>query len=262
MSTALLTSNNTDYHANRSHLSSSNLKMILQDIAQFKREWIDGLKEPEADKSYLVEGTLTHSLILEPGTVSKYAIFPGLRKAGKEWEAFKAANAHRPIVSIVQMQRAEKLYRAYAAMQTATAMIQGGLAEHTMLGNIMGVDLKSRADYIVPGQYIVDVKTTSLPSGSDFFAETITQYEYGLSAALYTEIADQTYKAKHDFYWLVLSKDDGQCHIYKAGPSLVTGKLLVHAALAKYKQCLATGLWVDDQAKQDFDTADYEIEAL
>lgn len=259
---ALLTSTNAEYHANRSHLSSSNLKMILKDIAQFKREWLDGIKEPEKDQSYFVEGTLTHSLILEPETVPKYAIYPGLRKAGNAWEEFKLQHAHRPIVSITQMQRAEKLYQAYAAMDVATSLIRNGLAEHSMLGNIMGVDLKSRADYIVPGKYIVDVKTTSLPSGSEFFAETINQYEYGLSAALYTELANQTYNAKHDFYWLVLSKDDGQCHVYKAVASLNTGLLLVHRAIAKYKQCLVSGLWTEEQPQLAFDTANYEIEEL
>lgn len=259
---ALLTSTNAEYHSNRTHLSSSNLKMILKDIAQFKREWIDGIVEPELDRSYLVEGTLTHSLILEPKTVSKYAIYPGLRKAGKEWEAFKLAHAHRPIVSAVQMQRAEKLYRAFTAMSVATSLIQNGLAEHTMLGSIMGVGLKSRADYIVPGQYIVDVKTTSLPSGADFFAETIRQYEYDLSAALYTELANQVYGGVHDFYWMVLSKDDGQCHIYKAGQSLATGRLLMNSALARYKKCLASGIWEPEQPRQDFDTRDYEIQIL
>lgn len=259
---ALLNSSNEAYHANKSHLSSSNLKQLLKDPAAFKREKIDGIREEQSDKSHFIEGTLTHTLILEPADISSYAVFPGLRKAGNAWEAFKVEHAHKRIVSITQMLRAEKLYKAYAAMDVATKLVSNGLPEHTMLGSIMGVDLKARADYIVPGQYIVDVKTTSMPSGVDYFNETVTQYGYGLSAALYCDLADQTYAAKHDFYWLVLSKDDGQCHIYKAGPSLVIGALEVRRSLALYKKCLASGIWEIEQPHQTFDTASYEIEVL
>jgi len=256
---SLLTSSNTDYHANRSHLSSSNLKMLLKDPAQFKREWIDGIREPQVDKPAFMEGTLTHSLILEPETILDYAVYPGLRKAGNAWEEFKLANPDKKLVSITQMQRAERMFKSYSGMSTAVNLVKNGVAEHTMLGKIYDVSLKARADYIVPKQYIVDVKTTAMPSDADIFRQTVEDYGYHTSAALYCELAKQTYGVEHDFYWLVLSKEDNGCHVYKAGDSLIQGRLLVEKAVALYKQCLRTGVWQLEQPKQSFDSETYEI---
>lgn len=259
---SLLSSSSNEYHANRSHLSSSNLKLMLKDPAQFYHEWILGNKEPQVEKSAFVEGTLTHTLILEPEQISTYAVFPGLRKAGKAYEDFVAANSEKTIVSAAQMLRAEKLYKAYAAMEVATKLISSGIAEHTMLGSVLGVDVKTRADYIVPGQYIVDVKTTGMPSGTDLFRLTVEEYMYELSAALYCEAALQTYGAEHDFYWLVLSKDDGQCHVYKASENtLARGRALMYKSLKMYQHCLSTGNWSKEE-RTAFSTDNYEVEEI
>lgn len=250
---------NAAYHSDTTHLSSSGLKLLLKDPAAFKLQYIDGIRE-NVDKPAFVDGTLTHALILEPETVVNYAVFPGLRKAGNAWEEFKANNPGKICISAAQMLRAEKLYKAYAALDVANNLIKGGFAEHNMFGSLYDVKLKSRADYIVPKQYIVDVKTTSMPSDVDVFRDTVVNYGYHTSAALYLDIAKQTYGVDHDFYWLVLSKDDGQCHVYKASDSTITaGQVLVQRAIILYKQCVASGIWQLEQPREDRSTVNYEI---
>lgn len=257
---ALLTSSNADYHANRSHLSSSNLKKLLQNPELFYQEWVLGNKEPEVEKAHFVEGTLVHTLILEPEKVAQYAIFNGLRKAGTAWEQFKQENPNKICISVAQMLRAEKLYKACQALPVATSMLTNGLPEHTMLGEIMGVPVKVRADYILPGKAVVDLKTTALPSGAEYFSEIVPEYGYDLSAALYMEVANQNYPAGHDWYWVVVSKEDHGCEVYKASEAtLAQGRAQMQQALALYKRCLVTGLWVSEHPKPLFDTAAYEI---
>lgn len=250
---------NAAYHNDTTHLSSSGLKLLLKDPAAFKLQYIDGIRE-NAEKAAFVDGTLVHALILEPETVVNYAVFPGLRKAGNAWEEFKQANPNKICISAAQMLRAEKLYKAHAAMDVATNLVSGGLPEHNMFGSLYDVKVKARADYIVPGKYIVDVKTTSMPSDVDVFRDTVVNYGYHTSAALYSKIAKQTYGVDHDFYWLVLSKDDGQCHVYKASDATITaGQVLVQRAILLYKQCVASGIWQLEQPKEDRSTANYEI---
>ncbi len=257
---ALLTSSNADYHSNRSHLSSSNLKKLLQSPELFYQEWVLGNKEPEVEKAHFVEGTLMHTLILEPEKVSQYAIFSGLRKSGGAWDAFKAANPGKIHISVAQMLRAEKLCQAHTSMPTALGLIRNGLAEHTMLGEVLGVPVKVRADYIQPGTAVIDLKSTALPSGPECFSETVTEYGYDLSAALYLEVANQNYPTGHDWYWEVISKEDYGCEVYKASASTIAaGREKMFKALALYKKCLASGIWAHEQPRPLFDTKNYEI---
>ena len=249
MKTNFLTgTDNATYHNNRSHVSSSGLKTVLKDPAAFYREYVLNERlQSEAD--FFLEGTLAHSLVLEPHLVaSEYAVFTGLRKAGKLWEDFKVdpANEGRKLVSAVQMLRCQKLAEAHNRSKLASALVnKNGLSEHSMLGEIGGVGVKARADYInVAGGYILDVKTTSAATGLEFFQETINQYSYQLSAALYTQIAEQTYGRPFEFYFEVLSKQDQGCAIYRTSEATMSkGKQMVRDAIEQLKRCRATGVW-------------------
>lgn len=239
---------NQAYHSNRSHLSSSTLKLILKDIRRFKAEWIDGQKLDDVPKNAFDEGTFTHALILEPHKIeTDFAVYPGLRKAGNEFEKFKAENPSKLILSAAQVHRCEKLYESCKNHKIAMKLLFGGIPEHSLVSTILDVPVKMRADYIVPGEYIVDVKTTALPTDSEVFRQTVSQYGYELSASLYAQIAYDNFKKLHDFYWVVLSKADGGCAVYKASTETLTiGAGLVTQALVKYKNCLATNNWTDD----------------
>lgn len=258
---SLLASSNLDYHGDRTHLSSSNLKTLLKSPEQFYNEWILGDKEPQKENPNFSEGSFIHSLVLEPDQLDQYAIFPGLRKAGPAWEEFKALNPSKTILSAAQVNRCEQLYKGYASTKLATQLMEGTIPEHTMLAKILDVPIKTRADAInVQKRYIVDVKTTAMPTSIDAFRATVVQYSYELSAALYCEAARETYGELFDFYWLVLSKKDGKCSIYKASSdTLSQGAAMYTQALVMYKKCKASGIWRKEQPEHDFD---HEIEEI
>ena len=89
---------NNDYHAEKTHLSSSNLKTLLKDTEKFYQEKILGNKKQEQKNSF-DEGNYAHSLILEPELIpDEYAFFPNFRKSGKDWETFKSANSDKIIL--------------------------------------------------------------------------------------------------------------------------------------------------------------------
>lgn len=254
-------SSNKAYHADRTSLSSSNLKMILENPYKFYDEWVLGNKPEEVDKPYFVEGSFFHTLVLEPELISDYAIFPGLRKAGHAFEDFKKNNPNKQIISAAQTHKCEMMYKAYATRKEAMNLISGGLSEHTMMANILGVPIKTRADYInVDKGYIVDVKTTSYGTDIETFREIIRQYKYQLSAALYCQAAFEVYNKLFDFYFVVVSKSDLTCDIYKASSeTLSEGAAMFTKALVLYKKCKETGIWAIEHHKPTFDSKDYEI---
>jgi len=238
--------------------------MLLKDPQQFYRERILGQYEPQAERDVFSEGSFVHSLVLEPDKVAQYAMYPGLRKAGKDWEVFKAANAGKTILSAPQVNRCEALAQAALSMPVALNMLKAGEAEHTMLSEILGVKVKARADWInIEAGYILDVKTTAMPSSREVFQQTVSDFDYALSAALYCQIAFNNYGKLFEFYFLVLSKDDKQCHIYKASTDLLSyGAARVTKAIVLYKQCLVSGVWQLQQPKPDFSTIAYQIEEI
>jgi len=261
---SLLTSTNAAYHADKTCLSSTGLKLLLADPARFYEENVLG-KRVEEESNKFDEGSFTHSLILEPEKVATdYAIFTGMRKQGAAWEDFKAANVGKKLLSAPQVNRCEALLRAYQALPAALEIMNYTLSEHTMMSTIVDIPVKARADAInVEGRYIVDVKTTAMPSDIECFKATVEQYSYQLSAALYAKIASDTYGHPFDFYWLVLSKADNGCEIYKASAATMSqGNALVAAALALYKKCTASGKWTNEKPLSTFERLKYEIQEV
>lgn len=238
---------NAEYHSEHLHLSSSNLKTLLKSPAEFYDQKILGnkvqMKGPALDL-----GTYTHSLILEPEKVAEeFAIYKGWRKQGAEFEKFKAENPGKLIISEPQAFSGQRMAKSLDACPPAKLLLQGGAPELSLAASMFDVPVKMRADYINPtAGYIVDVKTTRWPSGVDVFRRVVRELGYELSAALYCDVAYRVYGKVFDFYWLVLSKEDFDCQVYKASThTLSEGSALVNKALITYKKCLESGKWPD-----------------
>jgi hypothetical protein len=237
---------NSEYHADNHFLSSSNYKLLLKDPKQFHKEKILGLREPQEERAAFTEGSLTHSVILEPDLVKhEYAFYEGLRKAGEDYERFAAANKGRQIISKPQRIRVESYKEAYRKNQTAQKLLQGGEPEQTICTELFGIPTKVRFDYINMDEgYIADIKTSSYPADADTFRLTCSQFGYQLSAALYTAVASKFYNKEFVFYFVVISKKDLVCEVYKASESFMSKGLDDVVKAGKiYKQCKETGLW-------------------
>lgn len=252
---------NEQYHSDKSYLSSSNLKMLLKNPEQFKKEVIQGIRENKQVNAF-DEGNYAHSLILEPQHIpDEYAFFPGFRKAGADWVLFKEMNKGKILLSKPQKHRVEKWVDAYRERKEAVKLISGGMPEHSVAGDLMGVNIKVRADYInVDKGYVADVKTTSYQTDVDTFRHVVNTLNYDLSAALYCQMFEKYYGRPFEFYFIVLGKRDMMCEVYKASEeTMEKGSFLVREAIMKYKQCKKTGIWTDTKKDVFESDSDYEI---
>lgn len=260
---------NKDYHADRKYISSSVLKTVYKDIAKYHKEYILGEKNETASslQNSFDEGSLAHSLILEPHlTAADFNFFPGFRKSGQEFQDFLCsippAKQHCPIISAPQKHRCDKLLEAYNKLTEAVQLIQNGFSEQTICGQLHGVNIKTRFDYInVEKGYIADVKTTAHPSDIDSFKMTIESYMYDLSAALYCSMAEQYYGKPFAFYFIVLSKKDFTCDVYKTSEaSRKNGDRIIMEACKKYIKAKENNIWTEE-VKSDtlLFSGDYEI---
>lgn len=224
-------------------------------------EWVLGMKQ-NVQKNAFDEGSYTHSLCLEPDKIkAEYAIYEGLRKSGERYEQFKAENSGKIILSAAQKLRGDKYFEVYSGRPEAVSLLSYGHPEHTMFGKLQGIPVKVRADYInLNNNYLVDIKTTAYPSDLECFKETIKEYKYDLSASLYLDIAEQTYNRLFDFYFIVISKCDLVCDVYKlSADTRSAGASLVTHAISKYKKCKESGIWLDNAPKVSYSSDTYEV---
>lgn len=251
---------NRDYHADKSRLSSSSLKLILDSPEKFYNEVILGQREDKQIPAF-DEGSFVHALILEPEIIAEeFAFFDGLRKQGPDWEEFKTEHPGKILLSKPQRTRCNYYWDSFKRNDAAVALIDGGEAEHTICEDLKDIPLKVRTDYInVEKGYIVDVKTSGFPVDIDSFRITIDQYKYQLSAALYCEIAKAHYGKDFDFYFIAIAKKEPDCQVFKVSEDMMRrGKQMVYRALDKYKECKDTGIWKNEKESFELQTK-YEI---
>lgn len=253
---------NAEYHSDREYLSSSKLKLLLKDPADFYRQHIQG-NSVQLAGAHLDEGTAIHTALLEPELFeSEIAVFSGWRKQGDAYEQFCADNSDKLILSTPQKHRVDVAVKAAQRRPELLELLKGGLPEHTCATELLGVPVKARADYInIDKGYILDLKTTRHPAGSDLFKLTVAEYYYQLSAALYCQVMYDQYRKLFDFYFGVYSKTDEQWDVYKASSdTLVQGHAMTNKALITYKKCRETGIWaVDALQKSALEFSEYEI---
>jgi hypothetical protein len=257
---------NDDYHAEQSHISSSNYKDLMKNIERFHKQKILGIKEPQKQKNVFDEGNYAHSLILEPEKIpEEYAFWQTFRKSNtagtKNWDSFKAANQGKIILSNPQVARVKSWVANYERLPTAVEILKGCDVEYSLFGDYQGIKSKVRADAInVEKGYIVDVKTSGFDTDQETFKMVIEQFGYHLSSALYLDMFSEHYGKPFDFYFLVLGKVDNQCQVFKLSTeTLNKGRMLLQKAVNKYKECQETGVWKHVEKSRVQCVDNYEI---
>jgi hypothetical protein len=243
---------NSQYHADSEFLSSSGLKLILTDLPKFYQEKILKNVPPRIEKAYFSEGSLFHSMLLEPHRVKEeYAFFEGWRKAGADFERFKLENSDKIIISKPQQHRVESWVQSVNAKKIAMELLDGGEVEHTICTDLAGVKVKTRSDKInIEAGRIIDLKTTSDDTEVELFKHAAREYGYDLSAALYCMVAELHYGKPFEFYFVVASKADNGCAVYKMSrKSMLEGMTKVMKAIELYKTCVATNNWAPTELK-------------
>lgn len=255
---------NADYHADTTYLSSSSFKMLLKSAKEFEDKYILKKDVPGLSGDFLDDGSLVHGYILEPDRVGEeFAFFPGFRKAGKEFQKFKADNRGKTIISASQKKRCLEYFESYKKQEAAVSLIKGGASEVTATGFLREIPVKVRADYInVEAGYIADVKTTGMGSDQATFIETIAKYQYDLSAALYLDVFEKLHGKPLDFYFIVISKKERSSDVYRLSEKTRdSGHTSLMKAADKYHLCKKTGIWrdVQDLKRESLESDHYEI---
>lgn len=120
-------------------------------------------KTPREDSDPLRIGRATHVMVLEPESfLSRFAIWDGGSRRGKEWEKFLAKVEGLDVLTEDQYHQVKAISAAVLAHEHAAGYLRGGSAEATLLWTDpdTGVECKGRLDLAQEGRALVDLKTT------------------------------------------------------------------------------------------------------
>ncbi len=117
----------------------------------------------EPSRAMLI-GTAVHRIVLGPRPGSKnVCCFPGARRAGKEWDAFSAANHDAEILTLTEWEEAEAVARAVMEHPVARERLSGARCEVPLKWEENGIRFSTSGVDIVSadGEALDDLKTTT-----------------------------------------------------------------------------------------------------
>lgn len=161
----------------------SSLKHLMKSPLHYQHN----LTQPPADTAAFMAGRLFHTAVLEPDRVPlDYAVFTGPRRAGADWEQFKAANAGRTIVKTEEYREALAMRDAVRAHKAASRILTGGVPERSITWDDpeTGIMCKGRLDYLRPDGFVDLKRTANLDERR--FQNTAHDLAYHMQFAFYT----------------------------------------------------------------------------
>ncbi len=168
---------------NQLALSSSSLKLLVDSPKKY--HYITKYGQPESQG--LRDGTLLHTLILEP---EKWDKFHFVDVASKNAKAYKEAKEEFGVVyTRTEKENAERVADALLKNEVAVRMLSKASFEVPILGEVMGVPIRGKAD-ILTDDVITYIKTTSDIKSFPYSAK---KYGYDIHVYLYCNLFNVHY---------------------------------------------------------------------
>ena len=228
-------------YLSKAALSSSSLKLLLDSPKTYRNVTQYGSPESQA----LRDGWLFHTAILEP-EVFESQIFVDV--ASKNTKAYKLAKEeHGRVFTMTERKDAERIADAFLRNTKAVELIRDCEFEVPVIGDVMGLPFRGKADVLGKNR-IVDLKTTTDLKAS--FPYSAKKYSYDMQCYLYSNLFGIDYQ---DFVFLAIDKRSLDIGVYHCSEEFYySGEQKVQNAIDIY----------DSYFLQETDLDQYYIEGI
>lgn len=171
-------------YALRPELNWSKLKAAMRSPLHFEYR----VSVPVPDSTRFALGRAAHTAIMEPDRFAlDYAVWQGGRRAGAEWEAFKAAHAGHTVLTSDEYAAALGMRDGVERHPIARGLFRSGDSERTVLWTDAdtGIECKARIDHW-DGRTLVDLKTTR-DIDARMFGSGAARWAYAEQLAFYLD---------------------------------------------------------------------------
>lgn len=215
--------------------------LVSPHLYRYRRE------QPRPDSDTFRQGKAGHTAILEPDRfLLEYALWPAKRgrRYGKAWDAFRAANEGRTILTEEQYQNALAMRDAARRHPVlGPALARGGRTELTIdwVHQRSGLRCKSRLDWCA--DVLADLKGTWDPSPRAFHAQAVRRF-YPMQLAFYRDALRAAGEDLPVEIWAVQSREPFDVAVYRMpDDALAFGASQYEAAIDRLVECHARGDW-------------------
>jgi hypothetical protein len=191
-------------------------------------------------------GRAIHTAALEPERFrAEWAVWDGERRAGKEWQKFKAEHASLEILKSKEYELVTAVAEAVRSHPHAGPLLSGGSTECTVLwtDSATGIECKARLDHA--GRGIVDLKSC-LDASPEGFAGAAWNYDLAGQAGMYMDgFAAASGTAPLAYHLIAAEKDEP--HVvqpYRVPKEILDmGRDLYRGLLERLADCRAKNEW-------------------
>lgn len=237
---------NAVYHGDRSAVSSSGLKLMLQSPAHF----VARQTAPSESTAALVFGTALHAALLEPNKYrDEYVAKPQIDRRSKAGKAL-AATLDAALADKIQLDghtltEIDAMVASAKRRPLVAQMLEQGEAEVTYVwrDRETGILCKCRPDWLKTTA-IVDLKSC-LDGSNDGFSRACATYHYHVSAAFYVEGVRALTGQSLPFHFIAAEKGAPYAvAVYTASDAFLRlGARLVRQALNQFRECRERDTW-------------------
>lgn len=206
---------------------------------------------PHRDSPALKLGGISHWAILEPEKFKANVAVWDSRTAtgnlrprnGKAWDEFEAAHAGQEIVLLDEKRRAESIRESVMAHPEARRLIVGGTSEVTGIGQLMGIDVKSRFDLLA--QYLLVEIKTSRHAQREAIQNHGAKLGYHGQFAWYSDVLTAAIGEECAMRVIAIESEPPFCvSVFGVEEDALTaGRALYQGWLRTYLECLESGRW-------------------
>ena len=221
-------------YLSKAALSSSSLKLLLTS----PKTYYNVTKYGNAESQALRDGWLFHTAILEPDVFNAQVFVDVESKNSKTYKV--ALEQHGKVFTKKEKRDAERLADAFLRNEKALKLIQDSEFEVPVVGEVMGMPFRGKAD-ILGKNRIVDLKTTTDLKSS--FKYSAQKYSYDVQCYLYCTLFDLPYDA---FTFIAIDKKSLDIGIYHCSEEFyLKGKEKVAEAIKIYDTFFLQGVDLD-----------------
>jgi len=201
-----------------------------------------------ADTAAFAFGRAVHCAVLEPlAFTGRYVLWDGGRRAGKTWEAFKAATPDHDILTATEWNDCMAMSEAVHAHPVASKLLATGESEATLQWQDAetGLAMKCRCDWMRhKPAIVVDLKTTQ-DASAEAFAKSVARYGYASQAAFYCDGYATLSGSMPFFAFIVVEKSApfDVCVHELDDEALAHGRRQYRSWLHRVAECRASGEW-------------------
>lgn len=184
----------------------------------------------ETNTPALLKGRMLHHMVLEPERYNDiYEVVNVQSRASKTFKE-QSKESDKECVTLKEQNDTERLADALTKNKQVMAHLRGAKTEIPKIGMLEGVPFRCKADILVPGYGIFDLKTTS---DLRAFRYSAKKYKYNMQSYIYCTLFGLPYDT---FKFIVIDKASCDIGIYDLDESFFqSGKEMLDIALQHYQ---------------------------